>query len=62
VQAHRKLAEKLRSDGSPELQQAQQRLSALEAAAERNRRRPINGANSKPFFGVKDTDTPQQSE
>jgi len=53
LEAQRKLVAGL--EAGPQLDKAQARLDALEAAAERNKQQPINDDNFERFFGYKGT-------
>ncbi|MCU1613520.1 MAG: hypothetical protein JWO98_1060, partial [Frankiales bacterium] len=55
VEAQKRLVAQLESSGDPKLEAARQRLAALEEAAARNARQPINDANFEKFFGFKGT-------
>lgn len=56
VRRQRDLVARLTAAGpSGELDRAAARLAALEEAAERNRRQPINDDNFERFFGYKGT-------
>ena len=55
VQAQRRLVAELESGGDTGLDAARRRLVALEEAAERNKRQPINDENFEAFFGYKGT-------
>jgi hypothetical protein len=55
VQAQRRLAESLEERGDPGAEAARARLTALQEAAERNARQPINDENFEKFFGYKGT-------
>ena len=49
------LVARLEAESSPELDKARSRLAALQAAAERNSRQPINDENFERFFGYPGT-------
>lgn len=51
VMRQREVVERLRAAGSADLVAAEQRLVALEEAAQRNARQPINDENFERFFG-----------
>jgi hypothetical protein len=55
IQAQTRRVEELRAAGGEEFERAAVRLAALEEAAERNRRQPINDSNFETFFGYKGT-------
>jgi hypothetical protein len=55
VEAQKRLVAEFESGADPRLEAARQRLVALQEAAARNARQPINDANFEKFFGFKGT-------
>jgi hypothetical protein len=55
IQRQTRLVEQLEQEGDPRAEEARQRLAALQGAAERNSRQPINDENFEQFFGYKGT-------
>jgi hypothetical protein len=53
IQAQARLAEELEQQGDARAEAARQRLIALQEAAARNSRQPINEENFERFFGYK---------
>jgi hypothetical protein len=55
VEAQRRLVAELEGSDDARLEAARERLAALEEAAARNARQPINDENFERFFGFKGT-------